>query len=471
MSVEQKTQVVQDMEDRRQLGRTLVGGTEAMRAAGEKYLPKEIAETATRYENRIKRSVLTNFYNDTVKEIVSKVFSKPIELGQDMSETTKGWCENIDLNGSNLDTFAQQVFKDALEDAGIGFIYVDMPQSIPGATLAAERALNIRPYFTFVRARDVLGWKTQTIDNVERLTQFRIAETATKPNPDDEFTEICVNRVRVIEPNRVRVYEEVETDGKKDWIIVQDIAVTIGEVPVSVCYLNKTGFMTALPPLEDLGWLNLLHWQSSSDQRNILHVARVPILFGKGFEEDKQIEISSSAMVKCENVESDLKFVEHNGNAIDSGRADLQDIEQLCRDFGLCLFMPRSGSQTATGQAINAADTYSMVQSWALAMGDCIEQAFVFAARWIRQDADTAGSVTMNTDYGITAQSATDLDTLNKARTSGDISRKTYLSELKRRDVLSSAVDIEAELDAIENEGPPPGNDDDGDVSPPGIDE
>ena len=41
------------------------------------------------------------------------------------------------------------------------------------------------------------------------------------------------------------------------------------------------GFMTAHPPLMDLAWLNLAHWQSASDQRHILHVARVPILFGR----------------------------------------------------------------------------------------------------------------------------------------------------------------------------------------------
>jgi len=35
--------------------------------------------------------------------------------------------------------------------------------------------------------------------------------------------------------------------------------------------------MQAKPPLLDLAWLNVEHWQSASDQSNILHVARVPI--------------------------------------------------------------------------------------------------------------------------------------------------------------------------------------------------
>ena len=35
----------------------------------------------------------------------------------------------------------------------------------------------------------------------------------------------------------------------------------------------------------DLAWLNLAHWQSASDQRHILHVARVPFLFGRGLSE------------------------------------------------------------------------------------------------------------------------------------------------------------------------------------------
>jgi hypothetical protein len=40
----------------------------------------------------------------------------------------------------------------------------------------------------------------------------------------------------------------------------------------------RCAFGDGEPPLLDLAYLNVKHWQSQSDQDNILHIARVPIL-------------------------------------------------------------------------------------------------------------------------------------------------------------------------------------------------
>ncbi|MBX8484820.1 DUF4055 domain-containing protein [Pseudomonas cichorii] len=56
------------------------------------------------------------------------------------------------------------------------------------------------------------------------------------------------------------------------------------------------------PPFKDLAHLNIQHWQSKPDQDNILHVARVPILFGSGIAEGTTIKISVGSALIC-NVE------------------------------------------------------------------------------------------------------------------------------------------------------------------------
>jgi hypothetical protein len=40
--------------------------------------------------------------------------------------------------------------------------------------------------------------------------------------------------------------------------------------------------MRGSPPLLNLALLNIKHWQSQSEQDNILHVARVPLLVAYG---------------------------------------------------------------------------------------------------------------------------------------------------------------------------------------------
>ena len=72
----------------------------------------------------------------------------------------------------------------------------------------------------------------------------------------------------------------------------------IEHVPVVECAVDADYAMRARPPLLDLAWLNLAHWQSSSDQRHILHIARVPILFARGMDTaESQIDIGPNRII------------------------------------------------------------------------------------------------------------------------------------------------------------------------------
>ncbi len=61
----------------------------------------------------------------------------------------------------------------------------------------------------------------------------------------------------------------------------------------------------------DLAYINIMHWQSQSDQDNILHVARAPILFGKGIPEGTVVKIGVDSEIICNAEGADFKFVEH----------------------------------------------------------------------------------------------------------------------------------------------------------------
>ena len=70
----------------------------------------------------------------------------------------------------------------------------------------------------------------------------------------------------------------------------------------------------------------------------------------------------------------------------------------------------------------------------------------------VRQPEDF--SVDIYDDFGITLRAAADTKTLFDTRQAGDLSRETYLREIKLRGTLSETVDIDQELVRIENEGP-----------------
>lgn len=431
---------------------TLMGGTRAMQAAGKTFLPQEDAEQDQTYANRLKRTFLYNGYRRAVLNLVGRVFAKEIQL-VDTPENLEYLVEDADRQGHHLNVFARNLFKSGVH-LGKGHILIDMPRKLPqGATLEDERAARQQPYFVHIRPEQVIGWRHEMRGGALRLTMVRfIEEVKVKKGA---FGSGLQTRVKVIEENQWSLYTKNE---KGELILLDQGPNTLGLVPFVTYYTNYKCPMVAEPPLEDLAYMNLAHWQSSSDQRQILHFARVPILFAAGIErtnstQPQQQTISPDTMLRGP-IGSTLTFVEHSGQAIGAGQQDLEALEDKMAVMGMEPMSPRSSNPTATGRLIDAVEITSLLQQWAIALGDALEQAFGFAAMWLNMDSEFVPSVKVNTDLSYSMRDAADLQTLLQARLNGEITRNTFLQEMKRRGVLSEAVDIEDELDRIEEQGP-----------------
>ena len=108
--------------------RILMAGTRQMRAAGETYLPKYDSETATSYANRLARAVLTNYFEDAVRNVSAMPFRRNVTL-KDASPELEGIMADVDLNGNDLHKFASDVFEDSVV-AGLGYIFVEDRKSV-----------------------------------------------------------------------------------------------------------------------------------------------------------------------------------------------------------------------------------------------------------------------------------------------------------------------------------------------------
>jgi hypothetical protein len=441
------------------LTRTLMGGTDAMRKAGAKYLPAFMAETPANHQARINRSVLFNATKKTVVDMTGRVFAKPIELGEDMPEQLKQIAENVDNAGRHLNVFARDVFFDSLQ-TGIGFIYVDHPPAIPkgegtgrdGEVTKADE-LHRRPYLTYVRVEDLIGWKSTVIDGVVVLTQARIREHVTIP--DGPFNEKTIAQIRELSRGGWETWRQAE-DGpnKGKWFRFAEGTVTLDYIPLVPIYLNRSGFFTGAPPLKDLADLNVAHWQSSSDQRNILTVARVPILFATGISaEDATMEIGASSMVRASNPEATLQYVEHTGAAIAAGERDLQSLVMQMQAMGLQLLVDEQTGRTATGELRDNSKENSSLSAMVSALQDALEQGFGYMADYLGLGHDAGGSLAVNHDFGLTGRLG-DIQYLTQAALGGKIDDRTYIDELKRRGALSDAVDTDVVLHRLDTAPP-----------------
>lgn len=436
-----------------------MGGTDAMRAAGAKYLPRFMAETANNHQARINRSVLFNATKKTVIDMTGRVFAKPIVLGNDVPEQLVKIAENVDNAGRHLNVFARDAFFDGLQ-TGIGFIFVEMPRALQpgqgtgrdGEVTKADEATH-RPYLTYFAVEDLIGWKSGVVDGALVLTQARLRERVVVT--DGPFATKIVSQIRVLTRGGWETWREaIDGPDKGKWVRFDEGTTSIGYIPLVPVYLNRTGFFTGAPPLKDLADLNVAHWQSASDQRNILTVARVPILFATGVSaEDEALEIGASSMVRASNPDATMQYVEHTGAAIGAGERDLHSLVMQMQAMGLQLLIDDQASQTATGELRDNSKENSSLSAMVSGLQDALEAAFGIMADYLTLGRDAGGSLAVNHDFGITGRLG-DIQYLTQAVLGGKIDDETYIDELKRRGALSDAVDTEVVLHRLGTAAP-----------------
>lgn len=445
--------------------RLLVAGTKAMRAAGEEFLPRQQAESVANYEARKKRSFLFGATAKTVGDMTGKVFTKPIQVEKGVDAELQTLFDNIDNAGRHLNVFARDVFLDAMQP-GVSFIFVDMPPAVARAdgapaTVADEQQAGIRPYLKNIPLESLIGWKSEMISGVETLTQIRIRECTSEEDPKNPYDNVDIDQIRVVSrvdgvaPCTWQTFRKSGTDDKSEWVENASGTISQPEIQLFPVYTNRTDFMRACPPLAKLAELNIAHWQSYSDQRNILHIARVPILFGAGFNADDTIAIGSSEMVQSSNPNAKLQYVEHSGAAIDAGDKDLKNLEIQMQSMGLQLLINDGATkgQSATGEIRDDAKENSPLAMMATALQDALTQAVQSMARFAKRPEPKAGDLMVSKDFGISGNRF-DLQFLTQLCLGGKISQETMWTELQRRGTLSESFDVEVEKERIAAEAP-----------------
>jgi hypothetical protein len=434
---------------------TLLAGTDAMREAATLYLPQHTEESNEAYDERRRCTTLLNMLQFTLDTWVSKPFNKPIEVKEDVPEQIKPLLEDIDLQGNHLDVFARNWFRDGLAK-GLSHVLVEFPRVKPREdgqprTLADDRNEKLRPYLVHIAPENLIFAYSEVVEGQELLLHVRIRETVTKM---DKFGEVKTERIRVIEPNKVFIYEFLKQKNKKAaWVEVEKYDYEFPVIPLVTFYADRQGFMLAKPPMSDLADLNIRHWQSTSDQIAVLTVARFPMLACSGAIDDKKLRVGPNAWLNTPETAGKFYYVEHTGAAIEAGRKDLLDLEETMAQYGATFLRRRPGGASATARALDEAECTSPLMDMAVRFRDALEQAMRYMAMWMKLD--DGGSYAITTDFGLSDSAGAVLTALQSARATGDISRKRYVGELKRLGVLSDDFEFTVSEQERTDEGPP----------------
>jgi len=431
------------------LARALLGGTSAMRAAGKDHLPRFEAEEEAAWRRRLASTVLHAGFATIVRTMAGLPFSKAIAFGDDImpelagqagedNVRTGGWAEDIDLKGNHLQVFGKRVFLEALA-LGSSHILVDMPA---GAPRTAAYDLKRRPRWCHYAPEQLLDARRSLVDGRERYVHVRLLE---RIRTHQGYAESYVDQVREIEPGAWRIWRRSKSG---TWAVFGEGEYALPYVTL-VPFLTGTerGEFTASAPLDNCAHLNVAHWQSSSDQRNVLTFSRFAMLFVKGSSSAADIKLGPMTVITTDEQFGDAKVLEHSGAAIEAGERDLKNLEAQMEAEGLKMLVRRPGNVTATQMVIDEAKDQSELEALAGEFSDALELAAQYTAAWLGRPEGSGGSIAVSKDFGVVPNAEKIMATVLKLRELGDIAAEDALEELKRAGVLSETLNV---ADALE---------------------
>ena len=435
------------MESQWELPLALMGGTPAMRRGREKWLPRSESEHPSVYEARLQRSYLFGVYKRVITALIGSAFSTNVSVSGVPKELE--YLEfNADGRGQSLTEHASQLFSDLLI-YGKAHDYCDFPNvEIPrGLSQAEYNSLGLRPYFARISPINLIGWSSDYNNGFPSLEHIRIADSEVRIN--EEYEEEERELIRLVSRDSIQLWGKdfsgVTRKGSGDFILLSESENVLGYVPLQTSYANSQGLLVAEPPLIDLAYLNLEHYQSSSDQANILHLARVPFLLGTGFsnEEADELTIAANNMVISDNKEASIRWVEHSGASINSGRQALKDLEDRLKASGAEIVFAQSvARQTAQARQLDQQDALSTAQVALRSLEQQLEQNYLVAADWMNVSKDGIDPIiSIGADLDL-AHDPNPVQGLVSLAEFFGLDPETALEEAKRRGLLAKHLSV-----------------------------
>ena len=414
----------------------LLGGTYGIRRKHRRYLPQEPRELDESYDNRLARSVCPPYYQRLERMLAGMLTRKPVKL-QDVSDAIREQLFDVDMQGNDLNVWTYETARKLVRYGHIGCL-VDAPSN------------GGRPYWCTYTPRQILGYRTEQQDGQQRLIQLRLQETVLEVDPDSKYGEKRIDQIRVLTPGEYQIHQR-QDNGNYD--VTDEGTTSLAEIPFSVAYCNRVGYMESRPPLEDIAELNLKSYQVQSDLDNQLHISAVPMLALFGFPSSAEEVSAGPGEALAFPADGRAEYIEPQGRSFDFQFKRLEQIALQINELGLSAVLGQKlSAETATAKMIDRSQGDSTMMVIAQNVQDMIDNSLKFHAEFMGQQ-EAAGSCTVNRDFIGARLDPTDVNALLQLYTAGTITKETLLQQLADGEVLGDDFDVQEEIDATASGG------------------
>jgi hypothetical protein len=465
--------------------RDVLAGEDAVKAAGEKYLPRLDSQTDDEFAAYRKRASFFNATGRTADGYVGLMFRRPPFVKSPESNGGVGralaeFMNDADMLGTTLAAYAKDVVWEVI---GVGRA---------GSLVDWQDQAEKRVYVSLYCAEQIINWHVERVNGRTVPTLVVLSEIVTRQaaGEKDEFTVETVEQIRVLKlvPSdagadaggerdyhcEVEIWQPKALPGghlrrqqrgaKVEWELVDlKIPLRLGK-PLPLIPFVFHGPRHSRPevdrlPLSDMIAVNLDHYRLDADFKHGLHFTALPTAWVSGFDKTATLRIGSSTAWVAETPGATAGFLEFTGQGLTTFERAMDRDERLMAVLGSRLLEDQKKvGETAQAIELRQSGEQSVLGNVATSVSESLTQVLRWAYWWNSTedvpDSITSGEVLiqLNTDFSTKGMDSTELQAVVAAWQSGAFCRDTMFELFRRGEILPDGRTNEEEAALVRAE-------------------
>lgn len=468
-----------------QRARDVFAGEDAVKSAGEKYLPRLDCQDDTEYRAYKNRASFFNASARTADGFVGLIFRrdptfKLPDANNGITAALTEFVEDADMLGTSLSAFTKKLVTEIINVGRAGTL-IDWNDE------AEQRA-----YAVAYSAEAIINWHTERVNGRNVLTLLVLKETCLTPADEaDPFVPEEIQQLRVLKlvPSQsqsdntksdwsyqVEIWQLLpdgqspngtRSRGKKKWKLTDTITPLRLGKPLPLIPFVFHGPRHSLPdvdkiPLDDIIAVNLDHYRLSADYKHGMHYTALPTAWVSGFDKNASLRIGSSTAWVAEAPGATAGYLEFHGQGLSTFERAMDRDEQLMAVLGTRMLESRKRvGETAAAIELRQSGENSILNTVSLSISSSLTQVLRWVYWWNSTEPipDAIGPdlvlVTLNTDFSITGMSALEITALVAAWQAGAISQATMLDLFRAGEVIAPGRTNDEEINLLATQKPP----------------
>ena len=423
--------------------------------AKSKYLHREPAEPEAAYKSRLERSTYAPIYRDAIKSYAG-LLSRAHVI--DAPKSMESNVNNVDLQGSSLQSFLTGVDELALRDGGT-FVMVDMMPDSGSENFFDQMRDGRHPYFISIKRCDVINWQVSYERGRETVERVTVRQLRSMPSEEGAFGSKVEPIYYVLTPGKVETYRLKKSDARRyENEKLDEVSTSLPIIPLVWYGASVSRFAQGGLPMDGLADLSIQHFQMRSDLNELLHKCAMPVPVRKGAPigpngQPPALVLGPNTAVDLPSEGGDFAFAEPSGRSLQRHQEEIRHVEELM-DRSSLNFLYGANVKTATEASLRASQVSSSVSALIrnkTSMFNVLVRLWAFYAGEQGQITNETG-LAINDSLINKPLGASEMAQLVNLFTNDLLSKRTVLEELQRGGVLDPDLVIDEEMKRIDED-------------------